>query len=48
MLTLRWLVAWVPPLTMSGMTKTTVLPGPASSRSGGMPMGWRMLSSVAL
>ena len=45
--TLRWLVGWLPPLTMSGMTKTTVLPLWASSVRVGMPMGWRMLSSVA-
>ena len=40
-------VGWQPPFTMSGMTITAVLPGAASSRSAGMPIGLRMLSSVA-
>ena len=47
MLTRRWAVGWVPPFTMSGMTKTTVFPGPASSFRGFIPMGFRMLSRVA-
>ena len=47
MATFRWLVGWLPPLTMSGMTMTTDLPGPASSFSGGMPMGLRMDARVA-
>ena len=45
--TLRWLVGWLPPLTISGMTMTTVLPLCASSESGCMPMGLRMLLSVS-
>ena len=47
MATLRWDVSWLPPLTMSGMTNTTLLPLWASSVRVGMPMGWRMLCSVA-
>ena len=39
MATFRWLVGWLPPFTMSGMTMTTDLPGPASSFSGGMADG---------
>jgi len=45
--TFRWAVGWHPPLTMSGMTNTTVLPGPASSFSGGVPMGFRREFRVA-
>ena len=48
MATLRWAVGCVPPFTMSGMTMTTLAPGCARSASGSMPMGLRMLSSVAL
>ena len=47
MATLRWLVGWLPPLTISGMMLTTVLPLCASSRSGFMPIGLRMLLSVS-
>src|SRR5215210_1718070 len=47
MVTRRWAVACMPPLTLSGKTITTFEPGPTRSRRGGEPSGSARARRVA-